>query len=71
MVFILLSCLVIFLCILNNDLLEQDFYISLDKISPIGNVEISAIDMLARLDYIIPDDIRLDDIEDRGCDSYG
>ena len=61
----------IFLFILNDDMLEQDFYISLDRISLIGNVEISAIDMLARLDYVIPDDIGLDDIEDRGCDSYG
>lgn len=52
-------------------MLEQDFYISLDRISLIGNVEISAIDMLARLDYVIPDDIGLDDIEDRGCVSYG
>lgn len=51
-------------------MLEQDFYISLDRISLIGNVEISAIDMLARLDYVIPDDIGLDDIEDRGCDSW-
>ena len=27
--------------------------------------------MLTRLNYIIPDDVELDDVEDSGCDSYG